>query len=66
MARPAQVVTKHMVVIVPPPVPGVPPTWMRNTLLVAALASAGEDGAESNVPGSTLLVPSSSLRLPPA
>ncbi|HEV8359701.1 MAG TPA: hypothetical protein VGR28_04510 [Candidatus Thermoplasmatota archaeon] len=51
-----------MVVIVPPPVPGLRPAWMRNTLLVAALAGAGEDGAESNVPGSTLLVPAPDLR----
>ena len=32
--------------------------WMRQSLLVAALAGAGQDGAEADVPGSTMLVPS--------
>lgn len=45
-----------MVVIVTPHELGARSAWMRHTLLVAALASAGQDGAEPDVPGATLFL----------
>jgi hypothetical protein len=44
-----------MAVIKPREDVGTLSAWMRQSLLVAALAGAGEDGAEADVPGSTLL-----------
>lgn len=45
-------------VVIPEPQVGAQAAWMRNALLVVALAESGEAGAEAHVPGASLVRPS--------